>query len=124
VSRLRTTVAVLALVGGGTLAGCSEPAKAPGSAGSGSATPTSVDITIKDGTVSPRGDRVEARVGEPVLLHIDADVDGELHVHSTPEQEIEFAAGTSTKRLTVEKPGIVAVEDHRLDQVIVQLEVR
>jgi hypothetical protein len=59
-----------------------------------------------------------------VLLHIDADVDGELHVHSTPEQEIEFAAGTSTKRLTVEKPGIVAVEDHRLDQVIVQLEVR
>ncbi|NUR08648.1 MAG: hypothetical protein HOQ45_16790 [Nocardioidaceae bacterium] len=92
-----------------------------GSAGGSSA--TSVDITIKDGKVSPNGDRVKASVGEPITLHIDADVDGEIHVHSTPEQEIEFTKGTSTKKLTIDKPGIVDVEDHALEQVIVQLEV-
>ena len=84
---------------------------------------TTVDITIKNGKVTPNGDRVKATVGEPVTLHIDADRPGEIHVHSTPEQQIEFAKGTSTKKLTIDKPGIVDVEDHALDQVIVQLEV-
>ncbi len=93
-----------------------------------SATPrpsgTSIDITIKGGKVSPNGERVKVKVGEPVLLHIDAESSGELHVHSTPEQEIEFGKGTSTKRLTIMQPGIVDVEDHELEQVIVQLEAR
>jgi hypothetical protein len=44
-------------------------------------------------------------------------------VHSSPEQEIEFDKGTSTKELTIDQPGIVDVEDHALEQVIVQLEV-
>jgi hypothetical protein len=83
---------------------------------------TSIDITIKGGTVTPDGDRVKVQVGAPVTLHIDADTSGEIHVHSTPEQEIEFSKGTSIRRLTITKPGIVDVEDHALDQVIVQLE--
>ena len=48
---------------------------------------------------------------------------GEIHVHSTPEQEIEFAKGTSTRKLTIKQPGIIDVEDHALNQVIVQLQV-
>jgi len=84
---------------------------------------TIVDITIKDGKVSPNGRRVKAKVGQPVTLNIDADQPGEIHVHSSPEQEIEFVKGTSTKKLTIDKPGIVDVEDHGLEQVIVQLEV-
>ncbi len=44
-------------------------------------------------------------------------------MHSTPEQELEFPAGKSTQTLTIEQPGIVEVEDHDLDKVIVQLEV-
>jgi hypothetical protein len=67
---------------------------------------------------------VKAEVDEPITVHIDADTSGEIHVHSTPEQEIAFDKGTSTKRLTIRQPGIVDVEDHALDQVIVQLEVR
>jgi len=82
-----------------------------------------VDITIKDGKVTPNGDRVEAKVGQPITLNIDADTAGEIHVHSSPEQEIEFEKGTSSKKLTIDKPGIVDVEDHALEQVIVQLEV-
>ena len=90
---------------------------------SGSSGGTTVDVTIKDGKVTPNGDRVKAKVGEPVTLRIDADTAGEIHVHSTPEQEIEFDKGTSTRKLTIDKPGIVDVEDHALEQVIVQLEV-
>lgn len=90
---------------------------------SGGGTGTAVDITIKNGKVTPHGDRVKAKVGQPVTLHIDADTAGEIHVHSSPEQEIKFDKGTSTKKLTIDQPGIVDVEDHALEQVIVQLEV-
>jgi hypothetical protein len=103
-----------------TLVSCSGDS---GSGGGGSGGPTSINITIKDGKVTPHGDRVKATVDKPITLHIDADSAGEIHVHSTPEQEIEFPKGTSTKKLTIKQPGIIDVEDHALDKVIVQLEV-
>lgn len=84
---------------------------------------TTIEITIKDDTVQPNGSRVKVKRGEPVTLQIDADTPGELHVHSTPEQELEFDEGQSTKELKIDQPGIVDVEDHALEQVIVQLEV-
>lgn len=43
-------------------------------------------------------------------------------MHSTPDQEIAFSKGTSTRRFTIKQPGIVDVEDHALDRVIVQLQ--
>ena len=106
-------------VAGLVLAGCG------GASGnsSGSGGGTTVDITIKGDTVTPNGDRVEAEVGKPVTLKIHADKAGEIHVHSTPEQHIDFPSGTSTKKLTIDKPGVVDVEDHALDKVIVQLQV-
>jgi len=94
-----------------------------GGAGAAGGTGTTADITIKNGKVTPHGDRVKAKLGQPVTLNIDADTAGEIHVHSTPEQEITFEKGTSTKQLTIDQPGIVDVEDHALEQVIVQLEV-
>ena len=104
------------------LAGCSSGSSRSGSGSSGGAG-TTIHITIKGGKVTPNGDRVKAAVGKPVTLHIEADEAGRIHVHSTPEQEIDFAKGTSSKKLTIDKPGIVDVEDHALDQVIVQLQV-
>ncbi len=68
--------------------------------------------------------RVEGKVGEPVTVEITADKAGELHVHSTPEQEIEFGTGTTTHEVTIESPGVVEVESHDPDTVVVQLEVR
>jgi hypothetical protein len=118
--RRTTTLVTALLLTVLSLSGCS---KDSGGTGSGGGTGTTVDITIKDGRVTPHGDRVKAKVGEPVTLEIDADTAGEIHVHSTPEQEIKFEKGTSTKKLTIDQPGIVDVEDHALDQVIVQLEV-
>jgi hypothetical protein len=114
-----TLVAAL-LLAALSLTACGNDSEDPSGSGSDA---TTVSITIKDGTVKPNGDRVEAEVGKPITLEIDADTAGELHVHSTPEQEISFDKGTSTKELTIDKPGIVDVEDHELEQVIVQLEV-
>ena len=117
--RRTLTIATTVLVAALSLTACSDDSSSGSSGGSG----TTVDITIKDGKVTPNGDRVQAKVGEPVTLKIDADVAGEIHVHSSPEQEIEFPKGSSTKKLTIEKPGIIDVEDHALEQVIVQLQV-
>jgi hypothetical protein len=114
------TIAATLLVAALSLTACSDDTSGSGSGGG---TGTTVDITIKAGKVTPSGERVKAKVGEPVTLNIDSDVAGEIHVHSTPEQEIEFDKGTSTKKLTIDQPGIVDVEDHALEQVIVQLEV-
>lgn len=117
----RTLIAAAALLLAAlSLSACSNDS---GGSTSSSGGTTSIDITIKGGKVTPNGDRVKAKVGKPITLHIDADTAGEIHVHSTPEQEIPFPKGTSTKKLTIDKPGIVDVEDHALDQVIVQLQV-
>lgn len=119
---------LLVLLAAGALAtvaltSCSGGASGSSSgSGSGSSSRTSIDITIKGGSVTPNGGRVKVRVNTPVTLHIEADAPGEIHVHSTPEQEIEFPRGTSTRRLTIKQPGIVDVEDHALDLVIVQLQ--
>ena len=83
-----------------------------------------IEITIKGDTVSPNGKKVDVEVGKPVTLDITSDAPGELHLHSTPEQEIEFNAGQSTHTVTFDRPGVVVVESHQLEKVIVQLQVR
>jgi hypothetical protein len=94
--------------------------------GSASSEPTGVvvDITFDGDSVTPNGERIDAKVGEPLTLNIDADAPGELHVHSTPEQEVAYDAGTSTHQVTFDQPGIVDIESHNLDKVVVQVEVR
>jgi hypothetical protein len=83
-----------------------------------------VDITFDGDSVTPNGERIDAKVGEPITLNIDADAPGELHVHSTPEQEVAYDAGTSTHEVTFDQPGIVDIESHELGNIVVQVEVR
>ena len=85
---------------------------------------TTIDITFKGDTVDPNGVQKKVKAGKPITLHIVADKPGELHVHSSPEQEIEYDAGTSDKKLKIDRPGIVEVESHTLEQLVVVLEVR
>ena len=90
-----------------------------------SAKGTTIEVTFKGDTVTPNGERVEVEHGQDVVLDITADKPGEIHVHSTPEQELEYDSGTSMVTITnLAQPGVVDVESHNLDQVIVQLEVR
>ena len=85
---------------------------------------TTIDITITATDVEPSGEQLDVQAGIPITLRITAEQAGELHVHSSPEQEITYDAGTSEKTLLLDQPGIVDVEDHGLDKLIVKLEVR
>lgn len=109
-------IAILALT---LVTGCSS------SDNSGSQQQTkSIDITFSGNTVSPNGERVEVQHGQPIELVVKADHPGEIHVHSTPEQELKYGAGTTTLTVTLKQPGVVDVESHSLDITILQLEVR
>ena len=83
-----------------------------------------VDVAFTGNSVDPLGAKVAVKVGEPLKLRITADQPGEIHVHSSPGQKLAYDAGTSEKTLTIDKPGVVDVESHDLDKLIMQLEVR
>ncbi len=83
-----------------------------------------IEIAFEGDSVTPSGERVDVAVGQPIELVVTAEAPGELHVHSSPEQELEYDAGTTTLDLTIGRPGVVDVEAHDLELTIVQLEVR
>jgi hypothetical protein len=86
---------------------------------------TTIDVTITADSVTPNGERVEVQHGQDVTLVVTADSAGVIHVHSTPEQELAYEAGTTTLTIKdLDQPGVVDVESHALDKVIVQLEVK
>ena len=128
------TALVLAL----SLSACGSSGKKPGTAPEAelSATPSAqvttapsadakvIAIKLSGSTVTPSGDKVEVKANQPIVLQINADKAGELHVHSSPEKHIDFPAGGSEITLQLDQPGVVDVEDHALDKLIVQLEVR
>jgi hypothetical protein len=87
--------------------------------------PVVLDVTIIDGEVTPRGARVQLKVGQPLTLAVHSDAVDELHVHSDPEKEFAVKAKNSQRfTFTVDKPGTVAVELHDLNAVIAELLVR
>ena len=92
-----------------------EPTKQPG---------TTIDITFSGGKVDPDGVQVKVKAGEPINFRVQADQPGELHVHSSPEHEIAYRAGTTRKTITIEQPGLVDVESHDPERLVVKLEVR
>lgn len=121
--RLMATLAVLTCILS-LAAGCGG-SDDPGDSTGSTATTRTIDITVSGDTVTPNGDRVEVRRGQPIELVVKADAAGEIHVHSTPEQEFEYGPGTTTLKLEpIEEPGVVDIESHTLDLTIVQLEVR
>ncbi|WP_370247220.1 hypothetical protein [Nocardioides sp.] len=104
-----------------TLAGCGGGDDAPA--------PTDVrtiEITVSGGTVTPADERIDVAPGQPIDLVVTADVAGELHVHSSPEQEFEYAGDgeTTTIKLQIDRPGVVEVETHDPQQVVATLTVQ
>lgn len=134
-------VVLLAGCGGGGTPSASTPTPAQSSPSSSpsdhasSTTPSSspvphdpegplVEVTISGKSVTPKGTRVQAKVGEPVTFVVTSDRAGGLHVHSSPEQTPDFAKGTTTIQVTIDKPGVVEVEEHESGALIVQIEAR
>lgn len=124
-SDMRRALAALTLIlCAGALVACGDSESDGGLAPDSAAEPKVIDVTITSDSVTPNGERVEVALGQAVELHITADEAGEIHVHSDPEQELEYEAGESTVTITgIETPGTVDVESHSLEKVIVQLEV-
>ena len=99
------------------------PAESPAESST-SADSVAVSVTREGGSFTPNGERVELAVDQTLVLTIDADEAGDLHVHSTPEQEIAYDAGTSEHEIVIDRPGVVEVESHEPDVILLQLEVR
>jgi hypothetical protein len=117
--------AALALVTSVGLAGCGSTSTDAGTEDtSKDASAQTLDVTIKGDTITPTNKRVEVSMGKPLTITIDSDRSGELHVHSSPEEEIAFDKGTTTKKVTFKTPGVIEVEEHISDTLIAQLEVR
>ena len=107
------------------LSACGSSNGSDNGTGTGSDKPLVIDVTFSGSTVTPNGDRVDVAVGQKVEFVVKADAAGEIHVHSTPEKELEYNAGTT--ELTVgpfDTPGLIAVESHALNKTIVQLQVK
>lgn len=104
-----------------TLAGCGsdEPETQPGG---GATTDGRVEITF-DGDSVPQVQRVPVEVGEKVEIVVKSDQPGELHVHADPEQTLDYEAGTTTLTVTIDQPGVVDVERHDPESLVLQLEV-
>lgn len=116
---LAATAAVLAMLTFATACGDEEQPS-----GDGTAEPKVVQVTFEGDSVTPSGERVKVARGQDVELRVKADAAGEIHVHSDPEQELEYREGESTLTIQgIDQPGTVDVESHTLDKVIVQLEV-
>jgi len=127
--RVLTRLAPVVLVLAAGLTGCGGSdgeADPPATSQSPSTDGDSVAVTVtREGdSFTPNGERVELAVDQALVLTIDADEAGELHVHSTPEQDIAYDEGSSEHEITIDRPGVVEVESHDPDLIILQLEVR
>ena len=127
--RLSAVAVPLVLVLAASLAACGGDDDADPPTGSQDVTTqdgdaVAVTITREDDSFTPNGERVELAVDQTLVLTVDSDEAGEIHVHSTPEQEITYDAGTSEHELVIDRPGVVEVESHEPDVVLLQLEVR
>jgi hypothetical protein len=84
-----------------------------------------IDITIKGEDTDPSGQAIDVAVGQRIELVVTADKAGEIHVHSSPEQEFQYDAGSSTLDMKpIQAPGRITVESHTLDKVLFTLVAR
>lgn len=130
-SRALPTLAITGVLALTSACGSTEKATTPetSSPGTSSATPgtpaaQSVDITFAGDKVTPAGEKLEVKAGQDLVLKVHADKPGELHLHSSPEQEIAYGTGDSEHTVKLDRPGVYELESHTLDKLVLQLEVR
>jgi hypothetical protein len=120
----------------GSSSSSSSSGQASSSAASSSGTPSSgsqqppagaatFDLTISHGEVTPTNATWQAKVGQPVTVRVTSDAADELHVHSSPDHEFEVAAAPNQVfTFTVDVPGSVDIELHKLDKTVATLQVQ
>jgi hypothetical protein len=120
--RLVAAVAVV-LISVLTLTACG---RGSSSAGSSDLPVKKIAITFHGSDVTPNGSDIDVKVGQPIEFDVTADKPGEIHVHSSPqEQEFEYRAGSSTFEVKpIPAPTQVTVESHTLGKTLFALVAR
>jgi major membrane immunogen (membrane-anchored lipoprotein) len=131
---MTTRVIIVALTVLAIVAGCGGSKTTGGSSSATQQAPQSqqqtpaglvVDITISNGTVTPANAEFEAKVGQPITFRVTSDAADELHVHSVPDHEFEVAARPNqTFQFSVDVPGQVEVELHKLNRTVATIQVQ
>ena len=84
-----------------------------------------IDVTIKDGNVTPTNAQLQSGVNEQIVVRVNSDAADELHVHSTPEHSFNIEAKPMQSfQFTVSVPGKVDVELHKLNKTIATVQVQ
>lgn len=106
-------------------AGCATSTETPATGSSAPSPGLTVDVTINGGVVTPTNAALQARVSEPIVIRVDSDAADELHIHSTPDHSFEVEPkGGQTFRFTVNVPGKVDVELHKLRKTVATISVQ
>jgi hypothetical protein len=84
-----------------------------------------VDVTIKGGTVTPTNAQLQSGLKEQIVIRVNSDVADELHVHSSPEHSFNVEAKPNQSfQFSVDVPGKVDVELHKLNKTIATIQVQ
>jgi hypothetical protein len=84
-----------------------------------------IDVDIKGGNVTPTNQQLNAGVKEQIIIRVNSDAADELHVHSTPEHKFNIEAKPMQMfQFTVDVPGRVDVELHKLNKTIATIQVQ
>ena len=88
-------------------------------------TQLAIDVTIKGGDVTPTNEQLQAAVKEQIVIRVNSDAADELHVHSTPEHSFNVEAKPMQSfQFTVDVPGKVDLELHKLNKTIATIQVQ
>jgi hypothetical protein len=131
-------LAVALLLAGCTAAPATPASPASGTGSAGSSSPagpadspspepsmsaTVIAISLKDGKVTPSGDRVALPKGTVLRLRITSDRQDELHVHGYDIGIAVKPGGTVTRDITLDKVGRFEIESHEPPLTVIQLVV-
>ncbi|WKG03387.1 hypothetical protein [Mycolicibacterium sp. HK-90] len=84
-----------------------------------------IDATIKGGEVTPTNERLQGKVGQPIVVRVNSDAADELHVHSNPEHTFKIEPRNGQQfQFTVDVPGTVDIELHELNRTIASVQVQ
>lgn len=97
---------------------------APASTPAEPAPDTTLEISVRDGKVSPAPGRVKIKKGRTVRLRVRSDHDDTLHVHGYDKEARLPAGRTVTLTFTADRTGLFEVETHESDLLLTQLVVR
>ncbi|QWC84066.1 hypothetical protein KLP28_10640 [Nocardioidaceae bacterium] len=80
-------------------------------------------VQVRDDRVRPNSAELDLKRGSELTIRVDTDRAIELHVHSSPEQYLDFEPGRSSQTVTFERAGVVEIEEHESGQVLAQVTV-